>query len=166
MKTNYAEIKPPKFGETLTHNGDGNPERSPKVRERVETRRAVCMRCNNELPKRRQKFCSDRCANAFHSYNWRVAQGLISKPGVGSGGNQLGTSNHMYKNGITSFNKVALDHYGKKCNRCDSMKNILVHHKDADRTNNYLNNLEVLCKKCHQEHHCTRDPISGKYIKG
>ncbi|KYK22720.1 hypothetical protein AYK24_00400 [Thermoplasmatales archaeon SG8-52-4] len=166
MKTNYAEIKPPKFGETLTHNGDGNPELSSLARESVEARRAVCMRCGNELPKRKRKFCSTKCSSAFHSYNWRVKHGFISKPGVGSGGNQFGTTNHMYKNGIRNFSKRAFDHYDKKCNRCDSVNNLLTHHIDKDRTNNDLSNLEILCKSCHQKHHCTRNPITGRYIKG
>ncbi len=43
-----------------------------------------------------------------------------------------------------------------ECNRCgyNKIKNILgVHHKDRDRHNNNMNNLEVLCPNCHSEEH-------------
>jgi hypothetical protein len=41
----------------------------------------------------------------------------------------------------------------------------LIHHKDHNRLNNQVDNLEPLCKRCHQEHHCVRD-LEGKYTKG
>jgi 5-methylcytosine-specific restriction endonuclease McrA len=43
-----------------------------------------------------------------------------------------------------------------KCERCgyDDKPGILqVHHKDRDRENNALSNLEVLCPNCHAEEH-------------
>ncbi|MBT7930276.1 HNH endonuclease [Candidatus Peregrinibacteria bacterium] len=165
-KINNAENKLAKFGETSAHNGGGNPELSLKKQESVETRRRVCKKCDNVLPKRRQKFCSDKCRNAFNSHAWRIKKGLIKKPYSGSGGNQSGKDNHMYKNGIRNFSLRAFEYYGKTCNRCESEKNILTHHKDHNRQNNNIENLEVLCKKCHQKHHCTRDQVTGRYIKG
>jgi 5-methylcytosine-specific restriction endonuclease McrA len=44
----------------------------------------------------------------------------------------------------------------EKCNRCgfNSIKAILgVHHRDRDRKNNALSNLEVLCPNCHSTEH-------------
>lgn len=44
----------------------------------------------------------------------------------------------------------------QKCNRCgfDSHPNILgVHHRDHDRNNNDISNLEVLCANCHSIEH-------------
>ena len=166
MNTNNAETKPAKVGETLASNVEGNPELSLVVEESVETRRRVCILCGNDLPQRKSKFCSKVCSSRYHSYQHRVKNGLIQKPGVGSGGNQLGEYNHQYKNGIANFNLRALAHYGKKCNRCGSLDNIIVHHRDHNRNHNQIENLEVLCKRCHQEHHCNRDSLTGKYIKG
>lgn len=58
------------------------------------------------------------------------------------------------------------DHYRKralneqsgepKCNRCSQKlpKSVLqVHHKDRNRENNNINNLEVLCPNCHMMEH-------------
>ena len=162
MVKNNAESKLAKFGETSARNGGGNPEPSRVTAEGVETRRRVCIRCSNELSGQQKKFCSQRCNSYWH----KLQKGDFKLPGAGSGGNQLGEKNHSYKNGIGGFSKKAFAHYGKKCNQCGSIDNLLVHHKDHDRNNNAPTNWEVLCKRCHQMHHCKRSPVTGKYIKG
>lgn len=54
-----------------------------------------------------------------------------------------------------TFRRIAFRHYGKICQRCGTTA-VLVHHKDEDRDNNDVENLEPLCKRCHQLHHdCT-----------
>ena len=167
MKTNsQAEVKIRKFREPLTRNGDGNPEPSLENKEGAETRHGLCKKCNGPIPAHKYKnakFCSDRCRAAFNSHKSRVKHGLIKVPNVGSGGNQWGKNNHQYKTGIGTYSKKTFDHYGRICNRCSSEKNLLVHHIDHNRSNNDLSNLEVLCKKCHQDHHCIRD-VEGKFI--
>ncbi len=170
MKTT-AELKPFKVGETLTAQADGNPEPSSSnslEQACVETRRKVCIKCGNEVPQtkyKNAKYCSSKCRSAYIAYRHRVKQGLIKKPGVGSGGNQWAENNSNYKTGSTSYKRNTFNFKEKKCERCCSLEHILVHHKDENRLNNSLDNLEVLCKKCHQEHHCKRDEF-GKYIKG
>lgn len=157
-----AESKPAKFGETLALKSKGNPEPSLLTGEGVETRRRVCIRCGNDLSGQQRKFCSTTCAVYWH----RLQKGEFKKPGVGSGGNQYGENNHKYKNGIKNFSKRAFAHYGKKCDQCGSIDKLLAHHRDGDRTNNSIENLQILCKRCHQMYHCKRDPKTGKYIKG
>lgn len=165
MKNN-AEVKTLKFRETLTDNAEGNREPSSNG-EGAETRRGMCKQCGERLEGRKgKKYCNAKCRNAFNSYKWRVKEGLIEKPGVGRGGNQYGENNHRYKDGSTAYKKKPFRHGKSKiCERCGNTEHILVHHKDEDRTNNKLSNLEVLCKRCHQEHHCTRDEL-GRYTKG
>jgi hypothetical protein len=48
-----------------------------------------------------------------------------------------------------------LDQRGKTCERCGYAKyQILhVHHKDRNRQNNALDNLELICPNCHYEEH-------------
>lgn len=163
----FAEIKPLKLRETLTENAEGNREPSLSNKEGAETRRGVCIQCQKEITGRKsKKFCSSVCRNRCNSYKHRVKKGLIKKPGVGSGGNQYDKNNHRYKDGSTAYRKKPFRHGKPKiCERCNSKKYILVHHKDENRTNNVLSNLEILCKKCHQKHHCVRDKL-GKYTKG
>jgi len=51
---------------------------------------------------------------------------------------------------------VALRHYKPICHRCDFKQKpeiLIVHHKDRDRSNNLLDNLEILCPNCHATEH-------------
>jgi len=44
---------------------------------------------------------------------------------------------------------------GKKCERCNYNKYeiLQIHHKNRDRNNNELSNLELICPNCHYEEH-------------
>ena len=44
---------------------------------------------------------------------------------------------------------------GTNCERCgyNKFEILQVHHKDRDRSNNNLNNLELVCQNCHYEEH-------------
>lgn len=42
------------------------------------------------------------------------------------------------------------------CGVCESQKNLMIHHNDKNRNNNSLNNLKLLCKKCHRNTHNNR----------
>ena len=80
-------------------------------------------------------FCSRECKEQ--------AQSLGGLPGMQPG---------HYKTGMFSYRAKAFFHYGKKCRRCgyDKYEQMLdVDHKDSNRNNNKLENLEVLCVWCH-----------------
>lgn len=165
-----AELKPFKVGELLPSNVEDNPEPSSienSIQACVETGQRVCIHCNNVITNKRKglKFCSAKCRAAYNTYQWCLRNNKILKPGVGSGNNQFYTNNHMYKNGIGSFHETAFKNKKHECERCSSTTHLLVHHKDHNRGNNELQNLEILCKKCHQKHHCIRDN-KGRYTKG
>ncbi len=54
------------------------------------------------------------------------------------------------------YRAIAFRVYPKKCNRCSFDKHsaaIVVHHKDRNRENNDIQNLEVLCANCHAIEH-------------
>lgn len=171
MSNNKAEEKPFKVGEPLTSNVDGNTEPSTSLNELgacVETRRGVCIKCNDVIPKHKYKnakFCSDRCRSAYNAYKYCLKRGKFKKPGVGSGGNQLGKNNHQYtgKSGAGGCIR-AIRELPNICNRCGSTKFLVAHHIDHNRENNELSNFEILCKGCHQKHHEHRDS-QGKYTK-
>jgi len=56
-----------------------------------------------------------------------------------------------------SYRKKALDHYGTFCDECGITNTLVldVHHKDKDKTNNSMDNLQVLCCNCHAIAHRT-----------
>ena len=168
---NKAETKLVKVGESSACNDGANPEPSSSQEQAcVETRRRVCIKCNKEIDSSKyksSKYCSTLCRSAAATQRYRLKHNLIKNPGVGSGNNQGYHETHAtWKDGIGTFKQIAFEHYPKICNRCGSDKNICVHHIDENRHNNVIGNLEVLCKKCHQTHHCKRDLITGQYIKG
>lgn len=111
-----------------------------------------------------QRYC-ETCVKVVRketSDRYRVNKGI--PVGVGSGGNQgRGKGHHTYKTGIGTFRDLARNHKPPFCERCQKALSFLpsdrylwcVHHKDHNRHNNELDNLELLCKRCHQlEHDC------------
>ncbi|MBP9691052.1 HNH endonuclease [Candidatus Woesebacteria bacterium] len=48
-----------------------------------------------------------------------------------------------------------LKNRGTHCERCDydTFEILQIHHKDRDRTNNSLENLELICPNCHALEH-------------
>jgi len=53
----------------------------------------------------------------------------------------------------TNYRERAINHYGGECQVCSDRENILVHHRDGDRSNNDLDNLIPLCESCHGKVH-------------
>jgi hypothetical protein len=86
---------------------------------------------------REKTVCSRACSNTYFR----------------SGSNN---PNFIDGNRNSGYRKIAFDYYPNICNRClfDKNPNILiVHHKDRNRLNNVLDNLEILCPNCHSEEH-------------
>lgn len=57
-----------------------------------------------------------------------------------------------YKDGVSSYRARAFKYYGAKCSICGYSEHPLmldVDHIDSDRSNNKLDNLQVLCVWCH-----------------
>lgn len=100
----------------------------------------TCERCDAPLRKGK-RFCSVACRNK-----------TIKSP-------RHGPDNPVWRGGIQTYRR----HKKSACERCASDKHLIVHHKDEDRYNNELDNLETLCKRCHQMHHeCWKNlPTSG-----
>lgn len=102
----------------------------------TSNRQKYCVECQREDNKRR---CRERYRRTY----------------VPKGYNQQGASNNAWRGGIYGgyYQRKAYDHYGRKCGECGSGKSLCVHHKDEDRYNNELDNLEVLCRSCHARRH-------------
>jgi 5-methylcytosine-specific restriction endonuclease McrA len=67
-----------------------------------------------------------------------------------------------------AFGVFARDGY--QCQKCGSRKDLEIHHIDLEKTNNALENLVVLCSKCHAGLHNfipmrLRRPIFDEWIK-
>jgi hypothetical protein len=110
---------------------------------------SICEFCNKEykITKCRieeTRFCSRTCQNRWLAKNI----------------DRSGKNNCGYKGGIQLYREKARKLLPDQCNRCGTIKKLLVHHKDENRYNNPDDgsNWEILCKKCHQIlHECRKN---------
>lgn len=51
------------------------------------------------------------------------------------------------------YRGTVIELLGDKCSRCGSTNELIVHHKDRNRSNNSVSNLELLCVSCHNKTH-------------
>lgn len=105
-----------------------------------------------------------RKASFKHWVKVAIETGRESAIGVGRGGNTARfKDDNQYKNGTGQFKRLkpTIKAVRRYCERC--LKDLIsvnswswcVHHRDHDRANNVIENLELLCKRCHQmEHKC------------
>lgn len=125
-----------------------------------------CKMCGRVLPPRRSKYCSPECQrakNAKYAMEQRILKGDPTV-GVGKGGsNKKFTDHKQYTSGMGNFHALRKQMREEilNCERCDkdlseaTRYHWCVHHMDRNRTNNVRENLEMLCKRCHQiEHDC------------
>lgn len=122
------------------------------------------------------KFCSRKCFNLFpKSPQWKEKQSKNKKGkhvslstefkkgnipfNKGTEFKQIQWNNHWnWKGGRTRY--VAFIKRQKilnRCGKCGKVENfshkLHVHHKDMNRNNNELSNLEILCSTCHAHFH-------------
>lgn len=81
-----------------------------------------------------QVFCSKSCAISVHN---------------------TGRESRNYKDGSHLYRSRALAYYGSRCSVCGyDIESVLeVHHKDENRRNGKIENLDVLCPTHHVEYH-------------
>ena len=118
----------------------------------------VCIGCRkNTLRTGRNQTRCHRCAVSWSkergrkkSYEIAVRSGRIKQPGVGVGNGQgFGPNHHSWKTGSGGYRRWTKS----VCEKCGSQNFLCAHHKDRDRSNNVPENIETLCKSCHQKEH-------------
>ncbi len=145
-----------------------------------------CLMCNSEfeVTGSNTKYCKDcrkiRAKEAVKAAMFK--SGVLNGKGSGSTTGR-GKDNHMFKHGKLTFKRWARERKALigLCEHCGKdIKNAtwhewVGHHKDHNKENNVIDNLVLLCKRCHQiEHECwkafegvetkvTRDLVTGRY---
>lgn len=123
-----------------------------EAKKRNHTVKAICANCGKDIDKlishtKRTKtgnlYCSRSCSASKNNTLFKT-----------------GTKHPNYTNGLGSYRKAKLrDLLVPVCERCgfDNILALDVHHKDGNRKNNDLSNLEVLCCNCHAIEHRTKE---------
>lgn len=120
----------------------------------VTSKSRLCVVCKKGYTptSNRQKYCSKDCEKVVERERSKEKH---LRQYVRRGYNQKGENNNHWKGGVYAnyYKRIAFEHFPKVCNRCGSVKFIVVHHIDRNRYNNDISNLEVLCRKCHCAEH-------------
>lgn len=101
---------------------------------RIETKPAQknqfkCKNCKVAFERKKDgrrtyQFCSKQCNLAF---------------------NFLGTKNPRWNGGGYSYRNFLKE----QCEKCNSSRNLTIHHKNENHSDNNPTNLQTLCRKCH-----------------
>ena len=105
--------------------------KAQRDRGSVEYTCAHCAKKFNGAPSHKRKYCSRGCVNKAKKSDWAPKFTTVRK--------------QMLRRGLIN-----------ECQKCgfNSAPHILgVHHKDRNRNNNKMDNLEVLCPNCHSLEH-------------
>lgn len=118
-----------------------------------------CRICGASFTKRtRYAYYCDTCKKKHNSERVMASRARDNpnvKVGVGSGGNQWGERNHMFKTGRANYKDV-FDRENPQqvfCEVCYGTRYLVVHHIDGNRKNNESENLIKICRSCHAKVH-------------
>lgn len=107
-----------------------------------------CAFCRKPLPKKRKSFCSAKC-QAGHMHEHRHGP---NHPCYKGGGVTVHGYRRIYVRGkvVREHRYVMEQHLGRKLSRDEH-----IHHKDKNKLNNDIDNLEIVTKYDHKKkHHC------------
>lgn len=110
-----------------------------------------CTWCKKEFYKNESKIKSSRngvffCSRSCKDIGQRLENGITA----------IHPHHYNKAKSSASYRTIAFRNKEAKCERCDYSKYkevLVVHHKDRNRENPSLDNLEILCPTCHLEEH-------------
>jgi 5-methylcytosine-specific restriction endonuclease McrA len=132
---------------------------------------------------RKRKFCSPNCAgkdnytkNKHIISNFCFKKGhdpVLKKPKPPRKSPKLlfGKDNPAYTTGEDCgrrqkyYKHLAFDNLPHHCLLCKSVERLHVHHKDGTKNNHKLENLCILCNRCHQKLHRNARPELSEILK-
>ena len=113
---------------------------------RIREPNATCAYCSKSFWMRPSSFKNSKSGLFFCCREHKDTASRI-------GGIEAIQPDHYGKTDVQDYRVKALRHYPAICMRCQFDKFVIVHHKDRDRSNNELENLEILCPNCHAIEH-------------
>jgi hypothetical protein len=101
----------------------------------------TCRHCHKtfrDAPSHKRIYCSKACVNKSAKATWKPAFQTVRK----------------------DMQRLGLIHECARCGYKTESRILGIHHKDRNRRNNTLDNLEVLCPNCHSLEHLKHLPVS------
>jgi len=128
-----------------------------------------CLQCGKAFYKPKSldriKFCCDKCYRENRktwklSKEWKekISKGHLSEATEFKKGEHIEENHLNWKGGKRYYAVMAKRRKGNKCEICNSIEDIEVHHIDRNIENNNIENLQVLCNKCHIKRHRENKP--------
>lgn len=120
---------------------------------RKKGKNVKCKNCGKKFYTTRNEYCSKKCSGEYNSKNYKHKLYMENEYLVGyeKGYNKKGN----YK----VHRKIMEDYLGRRLN-----KNEVVHHIDGNKTNNDINNLQVMTRAEHSKYHRLKEIKEGKKI--
>jgi hypothetical protein len=123
----------------------------------------ICQHCNKEYEvpacrtkrgKKFSKYCSVLCGNRAKAFENKIK------------GTHKDSNNWRWKGGVSVayYKRIFKEKLPKKCQICNSIKNLDVHHLDENRSNNIISNFQVVCRSCHKKIHNNPRDSFGRFI--
>lgn len=116
-----------------------------------------CSQCGNvytTTPRRDAKFCADPCRRVYQAAHKQDRQEILHRYNVSEKGRAAYRRWHQRK-----ANGVDIVMPDSACLLCSSKSHLITHHRDGNNgrngkpLNNAIENLVVLCRKCHPKVH-------------
>lgn len=142
-KVHTKELRQVKENEKLGHKNFCSKECLANFRKTsVQT---YCTCCGKEIEVRLAEY--KRSKSGFHYCSRSCATKINNTL-------KIGTNHPNFKDGSGTYREQALRHYGSFCSVCgyNIEPALEVHHRDSNRRNNKLENLDVLCATHHKEY--------------
>ena len=105
-----------------------------------------CAHCGQEVNRRLAEYAKSQSGHVFCSRSCAVAHN--------NSVHRSYDNNPNFVTGEGSYRHRALKHYGARCSVCgyDVVEALEVHHRNSNRQDNRMENLDVLCPTHHKEY--------------
>lgn len=124
-----------------SHMSNIHPEEFEKSRDIVEVE---CSFCGSSFEKKEDDVCDRNFCDQACQIRWMKSDD--------SGFSGRGE----YPDNWDVIREKALNYYGRECDVCGESRDYIaydVHHRNRDKSDNRMSNLQVLCSSCHQKEH-------------
>jgi len=144
------------------HGGENNPmygkKQKTKTKKLISKKARLRLKIFGHPGKDKNKENSERYRKTSETLKKLYASGK-AKCGFKKG---YVPPNKKYFDNRYAYTRIAFENLLSRCNRCKNkdLRVLEVHHKDRNRKNNKIENLEILCANCHKIEHLKDKKLS------